>query len=93
MALFRSEAAKTGLPADTLLSDRARLPRRESRRAAETLVVRLGVRESGELKELLRDWEFPPSIMKSPPVGQPAQKGQKSHLISHPSRASLLGQL
>jgi hypothetical protein len=93
IALFLSEAAKTGLPAETLLSDCARLPRRESRRAAATLVVRLGVRESGELNEELLECGCPPSIINSPPSrGQPAQNGQKSHLISHPSRASLLGQ-
>lgn len=62
MALFFSPAAKTGLPAVDmmlLVSDLTLLPRRESRResrrAAATLVVRLGVRERGELKDELRE--------------------------------------
>ena len=61
MALLRSPAEKTGLPRAAifetleLLPLRDRLSRFESRRATLTVVLKLGVRESGVLMDELRE--------------------------------------
>jgi hypothetical protein len=97
-ALFFSLVERTGLPVAALetlvlLLDRERPSRRESLRATLTVVLRLGVRDSGVLMELLRECGLPPKRRNWPDSsGQLAQNGQKSQRISHPSSAILPGQ-
>jgi len=71
-----------------LLSVRARLPRRDSRRVIER--ARLGVRERPPMEG---ERSLPTRRYSELVRFQLEQKGQKSHLISQPERASLAPQL
>lgn len=71
-----------------LLSLLDRLPRRDSRRAVESVMD--GVRESPPTAGVL---SLPTSRYSDVERFHPEQKGQNSHLISHPVRPSLDPQL